>query len=294
MRLGSVAVSLGLLLPIPTIAQEAPLEVVEEVVQDVAPVVDIVITDNIDTDTQQADQTIEQDTSSPQITETTQESDATVVEDTFDPHDTSVSTSTEATTLDTPSSSGSSVEMVDVVVEPIEQAEEAPRVVTITEIMSAEEDVLVNKNVTAVENTEPEPEFSFSVSSKSIATKKNPKWREEAGESVASGVVSSVPSVEADNTEGTLDISGQCTDKYFVILLYKNPEDYDTSPSSYIYNKAFDCVAGKYTYSLDQLPESLGDGLYYLLIGGQGDTGSWYPTSALVPINIKKQNNTHE
>ncbi len=140
--------------------------------------------------------------------------------------------------------------------------------------------------------------FGFRLLGGSIAAARNPDWkkrladRKRAQSSQAgqpdSTDITNLPNAAPDAENG-LNISGACADKYFVVLVYANSQDYNQNPSSYIYNKAFDCLNGQYFYSIKDLPETLQGGNYYLLIGGQGDVGSWKPITALLPINIQKQ-----
>ncbi|TAL49532.1 hypothetical protein EPN83_00060 [Patescibacteria group bacterium] len=146
------------------------------------------------------------------------------------------------------------------------------------------------------EKLKPEKRYTFKLKGGVIAAKEKPDWKRSNAEKKertkrkqAEQTIAATPALTPDDTLGALDISGSCSDPYFVILVYAQPEDYDTNPSSYIFNKAYPCVSGSYSYSLKELPSTLPSGTYYLLVGGQGSEGSWKPVSALVPIDIKNE-----
>ena len=137
----------------------------------------------------------------------------------------------------------------------------------------------------------PTKEYTFDLSGESIAAKETPAWsqteEEKADASTTTvGSITDVPSVDSESAPNTLSVSGACNDPYFVVLLYKNASDYDANPSSYIFNRAFPCFEGQYSYSISELPFNLESGTFYLLIAGQGFKGPWKPISALMPVGI--------
>lgn len=134
----------------------------------------------------------------------------------------------------------------------------------------------------------PKPEYTFALGGERVSTRKKPKW--QAGQQATStdvAAISEAPAIAADNEVGVLSVSGSCAKKYFVILLYREKEDYDLNPGSYILNRAFECLDGSYSYAVKDLPKDLEPGTYYLLVGEQGYSGPWSPSSALVPIAIQ-------
>jgi hypothetical protein len=138
----------------------------------------------------------------------------------------------------------------------------------------------------------PEKEYTFTLETNSIATKKVPDWAKDTSKkNISNTQVYAVPTFTTDPDTGNLSVSGTCVDPYFVVLIYGKAEDYNTSPTSYIFNKAFDCKSGQYFYEIKDLPDSVRKGRYYLLIGGQGTSGSWKPITALTPMNIEKETN---
>ena len=90
--------------------------------------------------------------------------------------------------------------------------------------------------------------------------------------------------VSTKNGSQTLFISGSCKDKFYVILLYRNREDYAKNPSSAVYNSAFECD-GTINHRLET--ENLTGGDYWLLIGEQGNKGTWIPVSDLKKIKLE-------
>jgi hypothetical protein len=120
-----------------------------------------------------------------------------------------------------------------------------------------------------------EPDFVTQLSGKTIPTKV------KVGESEA-------VTATADPVSGDLHLSGTCDDIYYVVLLYKNQTDYETDPGSYIVNRAYPCTNGAYTYTLDDIPPRVQNGTYYLLIGAQGEHGSWRPVTPLQEVSINR------
>lgn len=149
-----------------------------------------------------------------------------------------------------------------------------------------------NIPVAEMETKELESEFSFKLENIIIPAKATPDWQErpeaQKKQTGPQKAITQIPNLQPSEQDG-LNISGNCADKYFVVLLYANSLDYDINPASYIFNKAFDCAGGQYNYSLKDLPEAFKEGTYFLLIGGQGERGSWKPISALMPITINRE-----
>jgi hypothetical protein len=85
---------------------------------------------------------------------------------------------------------------------------------------------------------------------------------------------------------GKIILDGSCREDYFVVLLFRNRNDYIDSPASALYNAAIPCESGSLTYTIDSLPVSLSNGSYWLLIAQQGQ-GPWEPISSLHPVYIK-------
>jgi len=151
-----------------------------------------------------------------------------------------------------------------------------------------------------VANIAPKKSFTFSIRAERIATEKVPKWQRQGVDSEKkkgdrkgnpASVVDQVqpaPDVTLDSVSGAPVISGSCSKTYYVILLYRNQTDYDTDPASYVINKAFPCTGGAYSFEMKDVPPSISDGTYYLLIGEMGETGSWTPITSLVPIDIAR------
>ncbi len=138
----------------------------------------------------------------------------------------------------------------------------------------------------------PKKEYTFELQGRAIPTNAKTDWTKSQTEKekiTPTKQVTSSVSLDLAPDQETLEVSGLCKDPYYVVLLYKSAEDYDKSPSSYIFNKAFDCVGGNYTYAISDLPKDLASGTYYLLIGGQGNKGGWKPISSLSPIIITNQ-----
>ena len=136
----------------------------------------------------------------------------------------------------------------------------------------------------SVEALIPKKKYTFSNVGQTIPAKKITSINKKRG-SVQSEVTQPV-SVRLNNDTGIVNVSGVCSDKYYVVLLYKNVEDYDINPGSYIVNRAYECINNVYNYDIDRLPSTLENGTYYILIGGMGEIGSWEPISSIAPISI--------
>jgi hypothetical protein len=135
------------------------------------------------------------------------------------------------------------------------------------------------------EDLAPKPEYTFAMTGKKLATQrtvKTPDGKEHI-EAVAAAVTP-----EIDNTTGTMRIGGACDDTYFVVLLFRNQDDYARDPRSYILNKAFPCENKSFSYDIAELPSSLSNGTYYLLVGSQGERGAWTPITGLTEITINR------
>ncbi len=132
---------------------------------------------------------------------------------------------------------------------------------------------------------EPEPEFAFQLTGKRIAAKRIA----ERGASRVVEQISAPLATEVDNAKGEMRIAGACADAYYVVLIFRNQDDYANDPRSYIVNRAYPCENGGFSYAIADLPESLGSGTYYLLVGAQGQTGAWKPITELTEVTINKQ-----
>lgn len=137
----------------------------------------------------------------------------------------------------------------------------------------------------SIESFTPVPVRQFSLTSRSVKTKKITKNVDKDTINESTGLTTSINPI-VDKAKGTISLSGSCTSTYFVVLLFKNETDYIDKPSSAIINKAFNCVNGNFSYTIDELPKSLKNGTYYLLIGQQGDIGTWTPISDLTEVVI--------
>jgi hypothetical protein len=168
-----------------------------------------------------------------------------------------------------------SVNPQDQEVPPVEDVAPDPSVETldvpVDEVAEIPEEVL-----------EPTKEYTFDLVGDGIPTNESPEWQIGVA---STDRITEIPEVDV-STEHVLEVSGECTDPYYVILLYKNQGDYDQNPASYIFNKAYRCIDGQYHYALSELPFNLQSGTFYLLVAGQGEKGSWKPITALIPVGI--------
>lgn len=176
-------------------------------------------------------------------------------------------------------------QVVDQQPEPLQETNPEP----LMDMRLSEEPILIS-----LEEMEPTPDYVFSVNTgKQIPTKKRIRHetRDRSNNLVITETeqtVSAVPTITADNTEGVMDISGACASTYYVVLIYKQESDYDRDRSSYVINKAYPCEGGAFSYKVQDLPLTLKNGTYYVLIGEQGDSGPWSPVTALTQVEIQR------
>jgi hypothetical protein len=232
----------------------APDPVFAETVQDTAPT----------QETAQAD--VLEETANPEASTSTENQIIAVAE----------STTTEAAIDTIPVSADS---------EPVVLPEEIPVAVeTLTIVESKLESVVETVAEDFVplrdSNDSLDPEYVMSLSGTTIPTVKEG--------ALSTAPVTAAAHVEIDSVDGSLRVSGACSNVYFVVLLFKNQSDYDTDPASYIVNRAYPCVNGNYSYDINNLPTTIQNGTYYLLIGEQGERGSWSPVTALTAIDISR------
>lgn len=160
-----------------------------------------------------------------------------------------------------------------------------------------------------IEVKKPRPVYTFSFSQKTVPTHKKeirriaqtsvakqPNGKQAKSTPVDTTIVEQVIETQVDtvvtpeinNETGAITLSGACSSKYFVVLVYKNATDYADNAGSYILNKAFTCENGTFSYAINSLPRNLPDGSYYILIGEQGETGTWTPASQLTEITLSR------
>ena len=74
-----------------------------------------------------------------------------------------------------------------------------------------------------------------------------------------------------------ISLSGNCSDKYYAVLIFDSSVDYRKDPSAARSNRAFECPATKlFNVEVNLRDINLTSGSYYVFIADQGSTGSWY------------------
>jgi hypothetical protein len=235
----------------------------------------------------------------------------TLVQDTFNTQDSVTADVLESTTnpdvVPTENSSVVSVETAsttDVIVEPGEPADTSSGESDVTTVAEGALDVIPSdvleqdptvqapvgdpaelSPVLDERELQPKPEYVFALSGNIIPTKRvvNEDGTKREEETVSDVVVPTV-----DNVTGVVRIEGACTDVYYVVLLFKNQDDYANDPRSFIVNRAYPCIDGHYSYEINRLPVNLENGKYYLLVGSQGERGMWKPITGLTEITINR------
>lgn len=113
-----------------------------------------------------------------------------------------------------------------------------------------------------------------------------PWQNEDVRDNLASTTQTSVPDIARSDDGRSFIVSGSCSSAYAVVIAYPEADDYREHPRNALVNVATPCESGHYTFNLGLLPDSTRSGTLYLLIGAQGETGTWTPASALIPITI--------
>ncbi len=79
------------------------------------------------------------------------------------------------------------------------------------------------------------------------------------------------------NKGKTISISGNCSDKYYTLLIFDSSVDYRKDPGAARANRAFECPITKlFNVEMNLRDINLQSGSYYIFIADQGSTGSWY------------------
>jgi len=86
----------------------------------------------------------------------------------------------------------------------------------------------------------------------------------------------------------SLVVTGVCNSPYFVVLIYRSPDDYINHPASFLYDAANPCASdGTFSFDMATLSLTIPDGTYSLLIGSEGTEGTWIPISPVIPITLQ-------
>lgn len=128
---------------------------------------------------------------------------------------------------------------------------------------------------------------AFALTGRQIPTKQ--QLRTSDGRVIDEIINDDMPGL-GEEADGTMTLSGVCGDAYYVVLLYKEADEYERDPNSYILKRVYECN-GAYSYSLGELPDSLPNENYYLLVGDQGthhERGIWLPITPLIGISINR------
>ncbi len=133
---------------------------------------------------------------------------------------------------------------------------------------------------------EPEPVLPAPALPVKAATKKVLSFAED-GAAIQVGARLPVPKVTVGESGLSMSVRGTCTKPYFVVLTYRSVEEFTKKPRSFVSNYAGNCVSGTFSYDMSQMPVDTKPGTYYLVVGEQGEEGSWVPASALLPILIR-------
>ena len=133
-----------------------------------------------------------------------------------------------------------------------------------------------------------EKRLKYEYAGDSIAAKRVLPWypenlKEELADSKGK---LSTPNVTLGKDGLSLRVKGSCTLPYFVVLTYRDPDDYILRPARFTSNYAGPCVDGNFNYDMEHLPLDTVSGTYYLLVAGQGEEGPWIPSSYILPIKI--------
>jgi len=119
--------------------------------------------------------------------------------------------------------------------------------------------------------------------------KKKALFFELAGDAIAAdGAGKAPPEVDISVDGLTLRVDGACVDSYYVILTYRSIEDFVERPRSFVSNYADECRGADFHSAMKHLPVGTEPGVYYLVVGAQGNEGSWRAVSSLLPIRMSE------
>ncbi len=130
--------------------------------------------------------------------------------------------------------------------------------------------------------------MSFDFGANQIATRKDLPWYpSDISKARIKHPFDARLSLKKNIDASSLVVSGTCDAPNFVVLIYRNVDDYINRPASFLYNAANPCDAnGAFSFDISKLTTSIPDGSYYLLVGSEGSAGTWIPISPVVPITI--------
>lgn len=106
-------------------------------------------------------------------------------------------------------------------------------------------------------------------------------------EDTAKDITRSVATIDA-RTEDII-LSGSCKRDYFTVLVFPTPTAYADSPRTALFNSAYPCNKGLYSYRLTPELLRLKAGTYYLLVADQSDGEPWVPISAVMPFEVEEE-----
>lgn len=92
--------------------------------------------------------------------------------------------------------------------------------------------------------------------------------------------------IDTTSDGASMVISGDCDSTYAVILTYRHQDDYVKRRGSYLVNRAQECRNGSFSFDLSSVSPETREGAQYLVVGEQGETGTWRVVSNVIPIQI--------
>lgn len=146
-------------------------------------------------------------------------------------------------------------------------------------------DKIYNSEVSFDWKKRPEKKVVFNLNNQLIPSEKYLEWHQEF-KTVKTNTKNIGGGFRLNSDKTKLIFEGTCQKEYFVILGYRHLNDYKTNPTSFIYNKAFNCKNGSYYYELNDLPLNINPQTYYFFVAEQNSNGSWYPISGIKPVEI--------
>jgi hypothetical protein len=132
----------------------------------------------------------------------------------------------------------------------------------------------------------PQKYLSFSLEGNPIKSEKDLPWFPGKFKTEGSQENTGINIGISGQGSSKIILNGACQKDYFVILVFSRPNDYVEDPSRFIYNKAFPCQNGSYSYELNDLSEDIPEGTYYFMVAEEGLTGPWQPITAIQPVRI--------
>lgn len=134
-----------------------------------------------------------------------------------------------------------------------------------------------------------EKKLHFALGGSSVATQRALPWHDDATKAAITKegrAFLPAPDVSVAADGLSMIVRGECRKGYFVVLTFRDPDDYKERPQTFASNFADECKGGSFSYDFNLLPLDTPEATYYLMVAEQAPHAPWVPTSALLPVTI--------